>query len=83
MKDPWSLPSVFCQAGIQGGPKKRSERDLFLVSLDREVIAINRMHSNDVKECGTKCGYFWFHSDVFLDEINLAYFNANIFAAKD
>ena len=42
------------------------------------------MHSNDLKACGKKCCYFWFHSevkfltrfDVFLDLVIFAYFNA-------
>ena len=42
------------------------------------------MHSNDLKACGKKCCYFWFHSDVkfltlfdvFLDLGIFAYFNA-------
>ena len=33
-------------------------------SSDRKATATNRIHSSDLKTCGKKCSYFWFHSEV-------------------
>ena len=55
-----------------------------LPSSDWKATATNQMHSNDLEECGKKCCYVWFHSevkfltrfDVFLDLVIFPYFNA-------
>ena len=67
------------QGWIQGGTKI-SHRGPFFKKL-LQTGWLHRMHSNDVEECGKKCCYFWFHSevkffDVFLDLVILVYFNA-------
>ena len=74
------------QGRIQGGAKIGHGGPLLqqTSSSDRKVIATNRMHSSDLKTCGKKCCYFWFHSevkfltrfDVFLDLVIFVYFNA-------
>ena len=33
-------------------------------SSDQKATVTNRMHSSDLKACGKKCCYFWFHSEV-------------------
>ena len=54
------------QGRIQGGakighggpPLQRTS------SSDRKATETNKMHSSDLKTCGKKCCYFWFHSEV-------------------
>ena len=33
-------------------------------SSNRMATATNQIDSNDLKACGKKCSYFWFHSEV-------------------
>ena len=77
----------FAQGRIQGGAKIGHGGPLLqrTSSSDWKATATNRMHSSDPEAFGEKCCYFWFHSegeifdaffDVFLDLVNLVYFNA-------
>ena len=54
------------QGWIQGGAKIGHGGPLLqeTSSSDRKATGTNRMHSNDLKACGKKCCYFWFHSEV-------------------
>ena len=62
----------------------RFSENRFLLLSYRMATATNRMHRNDLKACGKKCCYFWFHSevdilahfDVFLELVILAQFHA-------
>ena len=49
-----------------GRGKNRLQRVTLLweTSSDRIVTATDRMHRNNLKACGKKCCYFWFHSEV-------------------
>ena len=74
------------QGRIQGGAKIGKGGPLLqeTSSSDRKATATNRMHSSDLKTCGKKCCYFWFHFevkflrvfDVFLDLVKFPLFNA-------
>ena len=69
---------------FQGGAKIGRGTLLWETSSDQMATATNRMHRNDLKACGKKCCYFWFHSEVkFLTHLwrlfwtaILAYFHA-------
>ena len=52
--------------GADPGLGKNSSRGPLLqeTSSDRKATATNRMHNDDLKACGKKCCYFWFHSEV-------------------
>ena len=72
--------------GDKNGSKRGPSLKNFLFKPKGFTKQTEYIWSIDLKACGKKCCYFWFHSevkylrrfDVFLDLVILAYFNAII-----
>ena len=54
------------RGGFRAGQKYVNEGSLLQRTADSDwkATVTKRMHCNDLKACGKKCCYFWFHSEV-------------------